>query len=208
VDGAAEAFGRPVPDHAVAADDERYELLAVGARGFRPPALLSRAPVGDPDPGVDPAAALPPVEHPGLRRTFALVYRQLIETSPRLVDPYAIYLLGVDPPPEATEGELAEFDRFYSEVHLPEVAGRRHALRALRYELVSEERPAYPRTPRFLAVYEVDQESAENRRHQGPTYTPGPPVWQAHTTPWRLWYRRLPPSERPVSWRTLQPPGG
>jgi hypothetical protein len=190
VDGAAEAFGQPVPDAPDAADapgDERYELLAVGARGFRPPALLSRDALADGVTGVE----VPAADHPGLRPTFSLVYRQLMETAPRRIDPYAIYLLGVDPPPDASDDELVEFDRFYSEVHLPEVAGRRHALRAARYELLDALRPAYPVTPRFLAVYEVDEASAGNRRHQGPAYTAGPPVWQAHTTPWRLWYRRL-----------------
>ena len=29
------------------------------------------------------------------------------------------------------------------------------------------------------------------RRHVGPPYAPGPDVWQRHSTPWRLWYRRL-----------------
>jgi len=56
---------------------------------------------------------------------------------------------------------------------------------------VEEVRAPYQGAPRFLAAYEVDEESASNRRHQGPSYSPGPDVWQRHKTPWRLWYRRL-----------------
>ena len=105
--------------------------------------------------------------------------------------PYAIYLLGVNPPAEVTEAELEVFNDFYTTVHLPEVAARRHALRAERYELVREVRAPYTGAPRFVAIYEVDEEAASRRRHTGPPYATGPEVWKAHKTPWRLWYRRL-----------------
>ena len=91
----------------------------------------------------------------------------------------------------ATDAELEVFNDFYTKVHLPEVAERRHALRAVRHELVEAVRPPYQGPPRYLAVYEVDEESAANRRHQGPKYSSGPEVWQRHKTPWRLWYTRL-----------------
>jgi hypothetical protein len=113
------------------------------------------------------------------------------ETAPVVVEPYGIYLLGVDPPADATDDDLDVFNDFYTNVHLPEVAARRHALRAARYELVREVKPPYPGAPRFLAVYEVDEQAASNRRHSGPPYAKGPDVWQRHKTPWRLWYRRL-----------------
>jgi len=121
------------------------------------------------------------------------VYRRIAETGPATVAPFAIYLLGVDPPEGVTDEELEEFNRFYTEVHLREVAERRHALRAVRYELARVVRPPYKPAPRFLAVYEVDEASAANRRHAGPPYATGPDVWQRHTTPWRLWYTRLGP---------------
>jgi hypothetical protein len=117
------------------------------------------------------------------------------ETAPATIVPHAIYLLGVDPPPDATDDDLADFNSFYTDVHLPEVAKRRHALRAERYELVEEAKPPYRGAPRFLAVYEVDEQAASNRRHVGPPYTSGPEVWQQHKTPWRLWYRRLVPTD-------------
>ena len=166
---------------------EAYELIAVAARGFRPPRFLRTAELPGPDPADHTEAS-----REGLKMTWSLLYRRVAETGPALVAPYAIYLLGVNPPPEATDADLAVFNDFYTNVHMPEVAERRHALRAVRYELLDEIRPPYQGAPQFLAVYEVDEAGASNRRHIGPPYTPGPDVWQRHKTPWRLWYRRLP----------------
>ncbi len=185
---AAELFARSAPrDGGTAA---RYELLAVAARGFRPPRFLSTDPVNA-DPG-EPVGRNAP-DHLGLRQVWALLYRRVAETGPAQATPYGIYLLGVDPPPDATPEDLEVFNDFYTNVHLPEVAERRHALRAVRYELADVVKAPYNGPPRFLAVYEVDEEGASNRRHTGPPYTSGPAVWQRHKTPWRLWYRRLLP---------------
>lgn len=193
--GAAEAFARSAPGDP--GGDAHYELIAVATRGFRPPRFLSTHRLvrtdGD-DPAADSAGA-----DPGLRPTWSLVYRQVAETGAARVRPYAIYLLGVDPPVGATDDELAAFNAFYTDVHLPEVAERRRALRAVRYELVREVRPPYRGAPRFLAVYEVDEDAAASRRHSGPPYAKGPEVWQRHTTPWRLWFRRLDPGAVPSS---------
>jgi hypothetical protein len=167
-----------------------YDLLAVAARGFRPPKFLTTVEqAGKTAVGSDGEEI---GDLPGLRPTWNLLYRRIAETGPVVTVPYGIYLLGVNPPPDLTDEELAVFNDFYTNVHLVEVAERRHALRAVRYELVREVRPPYQGAPRFLAVYEVDAESAANRRHTGPKYSAGPEVWQRHKTPWRLWYRRLP----------------
>jgi hypothetical protein len=182
---AAEAFASPFPRRSDAEDD--YELLAVAARGFRPPRFLSAADLPGPDHHHDEDEG-----REGLRMVWSLLYRRVAETGPALVAPHAIYLLGVNPPGDATEADLAVFNDFYTNVHMPEVADRRHALRAVRYELLREIRPPYQGAPRFLAVYELDEAGASNRRHIGPPYTSGPEVWQRHKTPWRLWYRRLP----------------
>jgi hypothetical protein len=171
------------------ADSEtRYELLAVAARGFRPPQFLTS--VNTRDLSGDSSEVLSP-ERPGLRETWSLLYRTIMETKPQSQTPYAIYLLGVNPPAETTEEELDTFNQFYSDVHLVEVADQRRALRAVRYELDHEVRPPYQGAPRFLAVYEMDETSASKRRHVGPPYSKGPDVWQRHTTPWRLWYQQL-----------------
>jgi hypothetical protein len=187
--GVAEAFEREAPEEPAEA---RYELIAVAARGFRPPRFLRTLELPE-VPGPAPTEEEQPdgAELPGLRQVWSLRYRRIMESAPLVVPPYAIYLLGVNPPKEATPPELEEFNEFYNTVHLPEVVERRRALRAVRYELVEEVRAPYQGAPRFLAAYEVDEESASNRRHQGPPYSAGPDVWQGHKTPWRLWYRRL-----------------
>jgi hypothetical protein len=172
--------------------EEAYELLAVAARGFRPPRFLTvTQPPGTSrdEEGVE--------SRPRLRMTWSLLYRRVAETGPALVVPYAIYLLGVSPPHDATDTDLEVFNDFYTNVHMPEVAERRHALRAMRYELLRQVRAPYQGAPKFLAVYEVDEVGASNRRHTGPPYTSGPDVWQRHKTPWRLWYRRLTAGDAP-----------
>jgi hypothetical protein len=181
-----EAFTESAPPDSGA--DERYELLAVAARGFKPPRFLRTADLAA-DSGTDEGDATETIA--GMRQTWSLLYRRVAETGPARVVPYAIYLLGVNPPEGATDEELDVFNEFYTNVHLPEVAERRHALRAVRYELLREVRPPYRGAPRFLAAYEVDEEASSVRRHVGPPYASGPEVWQRHTTPWRLWYRRL-----------------
>jgi hypothetical protein len=168
--------------------ESRYELLAVAARGFHPPQAL-RANVETAVEHVDSGAD----EFPGLRRAWSVLYRQIAETAPALQRTYAIYLLGVNPPDDAGDAQLATFNDFYTNVHLVEVAERRNALRAVRYELIEEVEAPYLGAPRYLAAYEVDETSASHRRHVGPPYSSGPAVWQRHTTPWRLWYRRLGP---------------
>jgi hypothetical protein len=184
---AVEAFKETDAQHSIS--ESRYELLAVAARGFRPPQFLTSVEIGaasDPD-----STDILSPERPGLRETWSLLYRRIVETAPRTQVPYAIYLLGVNPPADTTDAELEVFNEFYSSVHLVEVAQQRHALRAVRYELDHEVRAPYQGAPRFLAVYEMDETSASKRRHVGPPYSKGPEVWQGHTTPWRLWYRRL-----------------
>jgi hypothetical protein len=183
---AVEEFGRSAPP--LPSTESRYELLAVAARGFHPPQALS-ANVRTEGDHEDPSAD----EFPGFRRVWSVLYRQIAETAPATQRPYAIYLLGVNPPDDVSDADLAIFNDFYTNVHLVEVAERRNALRAVRYELLEEIQPPYLGAPRFLAAYEVDESSASHRRHVGPPYSRGPAVWQRHTTPWRLWYRRLGP---------------
>jgi hypothetical protein len=160
--------------------------LAVAGRGFHPPQALSASvakKASEEDTDTD--------EFPGLRLVWSVLYREIAETAPATQRPFAIYLLGVNPPDDVSDAELATFNDFYTNVHLVEVAERRHALRAVRYELVEEVKAPYLGAPRYLAAYEVDESSASHRRHVGPPYSAGPEVWQRHTTPWRLWYRRL-----------------
>lgn len=167
-------------------NEERYELLAVAARGFRPPRFLSRTETGsDPSELEVPFAA-------ALRQTWSMRYRRVRdsrgESGP---PPYAIYLLGVNPPTNASPEDLIVFEKFYVDVHVREVAERRNALRAVPHTLVDVVKPPYKGAPTFLTAYELDEASASVRRHVGPPYSPGPDVWQRHSTPWRLWFKRL-----------------
>jgi hypothetical protein len=182
---AAESFAESAPRYPSA--EIRYELIAVAARGFRPPHYVTSTDVDSPKARESAAQ----IEYPGMRQTWSTLYRRIAETGPSLKRPFAIYLLGVNPPAGASSQDLETFNDFYTNVHLVEVADRRHALRATRYELVEELRPPYLGAPRFLAAYELDEKSASNRRHVGPPYSAGPEIWQGHTTPWRLWYRQL-----------------
>lgn len=182
---AAEFFAESAPTYP--SPEARYELIAVAARGFRPPHYLTSTDVTSAQ-GLESSTQ---IEYPGMRQTWSTSYRRLAETGPSLERPFAIYLLGVNPPADASSEDLGVFNDFYTHVHLVEVAERRHALRATRYELVEEMRPPYLGAPRYLAAYELDEKSASNRRHVGPPYSAGPEIWQRHTTPWRLWYRRL-----------------
>jgi hypothetical protein len=166
----------------------RYELLALASR-VRPTAFLSSLELRE-DHVFD--GAPPEVTwHNDLMVTWSLLYRRIAETGPEIVVPYAVYVLGVNPPTELEDAEIEEFNEFYTNVHMPEVAERRGALRASRYELDRVVRPPTRGAPHFLAVYEVDKDAAQVRRHIGPPYQTGPKVWQKHTTPWRFWYRRL-----------------
>jgi hypothetical protein len=180
---ALKTFERTAP--AFPSTDAHYELIAVAARGFRPPpALRASAESDDENAKLDNDLS-------GLRRAWSVAYRQIAETASSSQRPYAIYLLGVNPPKDVSEADMVTFNDFYTTVHLVEVAERRRALRATRYELTEEIKAPYLGAPRFLAVYEVDEKSAAQRRHVGPPYSKGPEVWQGHSTPWRLWYRRL-----------------
>lgn len=187
------AQGSDVPPEAAlgqapATEEDQYALLALAGRGFRPPGYLTVRHAANDDAGDD--VSTPPIRS-GLRPAWSMVYRRIAETGQRIVPPFAIYLLGVNPPAGASETELEEFNEFYTNVHLVEVAERRQALRGVRFELVHEiQRPAKG-APRFLATYEVDEAGASQRRHVGPPYSKGPDVWNAHTTPWRIWFRRI-----------------
>ena len=181
---ALESFERSAPSFPSA--ESRYELLVVAARGFHPPHVLSSNELNEGN-----EEDLDGDQFPGLRQVWSVFYRQISQTAPATQRPYAIYLLGVNPPEHITDAQLATFNDFYTNVHLVEVAGRRRALRAVRYELVNEVKAPYLGAPRYLATYEVDEASAAHRRHVGPPYSAGPEVWRRHTTPWRLWYRRL-----------------
>ena len=124
------------------------------------------------------------------------------------------YWVGIDTSPEATEAELVDFDRFYHEVHVPEVLEANPGMVGVtRFEL---ERPD-PRGdfgPRWLAAYQLaDQAAADDyiRRNardspDRPIYSAGPAAWSTMSLRWRMVWRRTvslagadPSSEAPTS---------
>jgi hypothetical protein len=110
--------------------------------------------------------------------------------------PY-MYWVGMNTAPETSPDELAEFDRFYSQTHVPEVvAGNPGFVRGTRYELLDPD-PRGDFGPRWLAVYEMDAEAAARgyaERNDGPpegrpVYTPGPVAWSSTQGMWRMIWR-------------------
>ena len=94
-------------------------------------------------------------------------------------------------------GGLAQFDEFYTNTHVPEVVRNGNWLRGTRYELFREFTHPDPACPRFLAVYEGDEQAMQTRAERranpgsGPRSSKGPAVWEAHDTTWRLIYKRI-----------------
>jgi hypothetical protein len=174
---------------AAGAQGQRYELLALASRA-RPSAFLSALDLSHPFTATDTSDA---TWHDDLLITWSLLYRKVAATAPKQVEPYAVYVLGVNPPSGLARHETDEFNDFYTNVHMPEVTARRKCLRASRYELDQVVRAPKGGGPTFLAVYELDEAAAQVRKHTGGPYSSGPEVWQRHTTPWRFWYRTLAP---------------
>jgi hypothetical protein len=109
------------------------------------------------------------------------------------------YWVGMDIPADTSAADVADFNRFYSKTHRPEVlASNPGFLRGRRYELAQDD-PRGPRGPRFLAAYDIESEEAALlyiSRNDGPAsgrpeYSDGPSAWQHRQTKWRLMWRHL-----------------
>lgn len=155
---------------------ENYALLAVVARGFRPPQYLQRRELRETEADA-PTDTATPESIPGvgdLRLIWSVRYRRISTTdSGATAKPYAIYLLGVNPPPDASSEDLEVFNDFYTNVHLPEVAERRNAIYAERFELVDEQRPP----TRALRAFLLPMPSTKQAPQTGDTW--GLPIRRA-----------------------------
>jgi hypothetical protein len=114
-----------------------------------------------------------------------------------------MYWVGMDTAPETSPKEMAKFNDFYSNTHVPEVVTSNPGfVRATRYEL-HEPDPRGDFGPRWLVMYEMAGEDAAKgyiARNDGPAerrpkYTPGPAAWQNINTKWRLIWHRIAPAE-------------
>jgi hypothetical protein len=180
-------------------DVERYELLATDRHGgFGAKLLTALTWEGEPKIEEDAAQSTsallrdaPATWRGGTSTSWSLLYRYIDETGPATDPPYAIYLVGVNPPKSMSDEDRAAFIEFYTSVHVPEVAKRRHCTRATVYELDRELLVADEGAPQFLGAYEVADAASVVTRHVGFGYTRGPAAWEKHKTPWRLWYRSV-----------------
>jgi hypothetical protein len=87
-------------------------------------------------------------------------------------------------------GKEAEFNKFYDEVHLPDVLGSPGWVAAQRYRLTSEQRPDMSPPYKYAAIYEVDCEdgkilqAVKQRPDIGLIGRPNPPLWEARNEVW------------------------
>lgn len=110
------------------------------------------------------------------------------------------------------DAELNEFNKFYSDVHRLEVVERNPGFaNGHRYELSCPDPGGNELGPRFLALYEIQDEASANgyiRRNDAPVptdhgYSAGPQIWQSRdrrTSPWRLIWRQIATSDEPLAY--------
>lgn len=108
-----------------------------------------------------------------------------------------MYWVGMDTDPRTTPEALAEFNRFYSTVHVHEViAAHPGFVSVTRWELVDSNSTT---GPRWLAIYEMENEAAaeqyvkDNARpwlHRR-KYSPWPAARKRAKTVWRLLWHQL-----------------
>jgi len=130
---------------------------------------------------------------------WRLIWRRLVpkEGDLGLAGAPYLFLVGMDVPAGTNAADLADFDQFYTNTHVPEVVANGDFLRGNRFELRNDLRHPEPGAPQFLAVYEGDEQARENRAKRAanlipaPSFSSGPPAWEAHATAWRLMYRRI-----------------
>lgn len=125
---------------------------------------------------------------------WRMIWRQLAVRGSVSQPPESIFLVGMNVPPDTNEAQLAEFNEFYTNTHVPEVMARSGYDRATRWELYRGLAHPEPGSPRFCAIYEAGAKATEERaaRREG-QLSSGPPTWEQHDTLWRLVYRRIPP---------------
>lgn len=61
----------------------------------------------------------------------------------------------------AVEGKDAEFNDWYSRIHLPDVLGVPGIVRAERFELAGVQRTPQPLPYRYLAIYEIETDDLQ-----------------------------------------------
>ena len=124
---------------------------------------------------------------------WRMTWRRIATCGSSEAPPDSIFLVGMNVPEDTDAAGLAEFNSFYTNIHLPEVVAAGGYTCASRFELFREFLHPRPGCPRFCAVYEADASATQQQRQRlsQARLSPGPPVWEKHDTRWRLVYRRL-----------------
>lgn len=170
----------------------RLEKLLQSPRRSFGPDYLSVVEFDRPTPLVPPAAA---ADAPWAReheQMWRLSWRKISDTGPA-APPVRARLLSLSPPADASDVEVAVWNRFYTDVHVPEAMQRRRWSRATRWELETSALHPAPGAPRYFVLYEAtsftDATDAEVAAW-GP-WTEGPPIWKRHVGAWTLDYRTI-----------------
>jgi hypothetical protein len=109
------------------------------------------------------------------------------------VRPDRVRLISLSPPPDASEADVAEWNAFYTEVHVPEAMQRRRWTRATRWVLDHAELHPSPGCPTYFVLYEAvgfTDATPEEVDSWGP-WSEGPPIWKRHVGAWTLDYRSV-----------------
>jgi hypothetical protein len=185
----------------------RYELVKPDPRGDFGPRWLAVYEMADekaaatyssrndgPPEGRPVYTPIPDAWRETAKPRWRIIWHQIAEAGSLAEAPYSIFLVGIDPPPGASTADLAEFNEFYTEIHVGEVMAASNYGRGTRWEQERAFLHPDPGCPRYLANYETD-EVIGKELEANPTpragLSVGPVVWQEHTTPWRLVYNRV-----------------
>jgi hypothetical protein len=185
----------------------RYELAKPDPRGDFGPRWLAVYEMADeeaattymarndgPPEGRPTYTALPNAWRETAKTRWRIIWRQMAEAGSLDEPPYSIFIVGINPPARATDADIAEFNEFYTNVHVGEVMAASKYGRGNRWEQERAFVHPDPGCPRYLALYEADDVTGKELEANptGPRgLSVGPIVWQEHTTPWRLVYNRV-----------------
>jgi hypothetical protein len=132
------------------------------------------------------------------KTVWRMIWQQVAAIGSTDQAPESIFVVGMNVPTDANADDVAQFNAFYTETHVPEVMASGGYARGTRFERYSEFAHPAPGCPRFCAIYEADAPATndrEARRAARGSFSSGPPAWENHDTIWRLVYRRIPPPE-------------
>ncbi|MFS8112223.1 hypothetical protein QD460_10930 [Rhizobium jaguaris] len=126
---------------------------------------------------------------------WSMTWRKISDTGPARRRPDRVRLLALSPPADASDNEIAEWNRFYTDVHVHEAMQRRRWTRATRWVLDHADLHPSPGCPRYFVLYEAVgfQDATDEEVAAWGPWTEGPPIWKRHVGAWTLDYRVVKP---------------